>query len=326
MIRLGVVLATPPGELAGRASAFEAAGVESLWIGEYFQSGAVRSAIVASATRRVTVGTHVLQAFAQSPLSIALMAQDLQDLSSGRFVLGLGSQLPAANLAWHGVDVPRPLSRLRGVIEALRTLFAAPVTERVRFEASGVQFQVPGFRPDRQQPPPPVFVGGAGMGSVQLAAEVADGLLGHLFWTLEHLAINVVPLLRGSGDTRPVSVARLAAPATVPSSTADAARRLAHYAATGAYSSILDSAGIVVDQPAVLHDLRTRNTDSLVARTERLREAFSVTTPERLVSELAAAERAGASELVLVLPADVPPARVRDYDNALLTMITAAAR
>jgi alkanesulfonate monooxygenase SsuD/methylene tetrahydromethanopterin reductase-like flavin-dependent oxidoreductase (luciferase family) len=58
--------------------------------------------VLGAATTGPIVGTHVLQAFARSPLATALAAADLQEFSGGRFVLGLGSQFPAANRRWHG--------------------------------------------------------------------------------------------------------------------------------------------------------------------------------------------------------------------------------
>ena len=94
---IGVTVQSPMQSLAGLARRLERAGVDSLWTGDYFQSGLVRAAVLGAATSGALIGTHVLQAFARSPLATALAAQDLQELIAGRFVLGLGGQFPVAN-------------------------------------------------------------------------------------------------------------------------------------------------------------------------------------------------------------------------------------
>src|SRR5579863_6913688 len=91
-VAVGVTVQGPMRSLAGLAYRLEQAGVDSLWTGDYFQAGLVRAAVLGAATSRALVGTHVLQAFARSPLATALAAQDLQELTGGRFILGLGSQ------------------------------------------------------------------------------------------------------------------------------------------------------------------------------------------------------------------------------------------
>ncbi len=297
---VGVTLMSAPGQLAYIASAFEEAGVASLWVGEYFHSALVRASVVAGATNRVTVGTHVLQAFARSPLATALAAQDLQELASGRFVLGIGSQVPAANRKWHGVDTPRPVELLEEYVTALRALLDAPSDQTVRFTGATWSYRVPPFRPAGRHSPPPIHIGGAGARTVRAAARVADGLLGHLLWTSEHVRDVVRPVF---GQRGPVTVARMAAPASVPGGEVDTARRLAHYAVTPAYQSVLADQGFELDRAELLAAVREGLDDRLVALTTGLRERFCVTGPEDLRTQLRAAGDAGVAAVLLFVPA-----------------------
>jgi alkanesulfonate monooxygenase SsuD/methylene tetrahydromethanopterin reductase-like flavin-dependent oxidoreductase (luciferase family) len=240
--RIGVTLMSPPDNLSRAARAFEHAGVDSLWLGEYFHAALVRAAVVGTATSRPTVGTHVLQAFARSPLATALAAGDLQELTRGRFVLGVGSQVRAANRRWHGVDTPEPVAMLEEYVNAVRVLLGTPFGEASRFDGHHVHFDVPPLLPDRRYPSPPVYVGGAGRRTVAAAASVADGLLGHLLWTPEHVDRDVRAALSDrAARSFPVTIARLAAPSTVSGWEVDAARTLGHYATTREYQALARS-------------------------------------------------------------------------------------
>ena len=211
---IGVTIQGPMPSLAGIAGRLERAGVDSVWTGDYFQSGLVRAAVLGAATSRALVGTHVLQAFARSPLATALAAQDLQELTGGRFVLGLGSQFPVANRRWHGITVERPVAALREYVAAVRALLAAPADESVRFDGEQFRYRVPPFRGTTTWPPPPVWIGGAGPATVQLAADVADGLAGHLLWTYSYVRDEGRPVVQAR--PLPVTVPRLVGSRTVP--------------------------------------------------------------------------------------------------------------
>jgi len=323
MTGIGVVLMTPPDRLAASAAVFEDAGVDSLWLGEYFQSAIARAAVVASTTRRVRVGTSVLQAFARSPLTTALAADDLQEMAGGRFVLGLGSQLRSVNRAWHGVATPQPLTMLGEVVAAIRAIWAAPETERVRFDGRHIHLDVPGFRPPRSQPHPPIYAGGAGSGTIGAASDFADGMLGHLFWSLDVAGQAVERFARSPRGARPVTVSRIAAPVAVEGSRADAARRLAHYVTTPAYAPVLERSGLAVDRDQVLDAIRHGDERRIASLVEPLHETCTITTSDELRSSLAEAENRGIAELILFLPYDAASTgHIDAYEIALADIVT----
>ena len=81
---------------AGReACRLEEAGYDGIWAAETSHDPFLTVTLAAAATRRVDVGTGIAVAFARNPMSLATLGHDLQVLSEGRFILGLGSQVQA---------------------------------------------------------------------------------------------------------------------------------------------------------------------------------------------------------------------------------------
>jgi alkanesulfonate monooxygenase SsuD/methylene tetrahydromethanopterin reductase-like flavin-dependent oxidoreductase (luciferase family) len=315
---VSVTLMGPAASLGRTAARFESTGVDRLWTGDYFQSGLVRAAIIAAATTRVAVGTHVLQAFARSPLATALAAQELQSLSGGRYVLGLGSQLPAANRRWHGVEIATPVAALRDYVAALRTLFTTPGA--CDFNGTHFAFRVPPFRGPADEPPPPFWIGGAGPATVRLAAEVADGVAGHLLWTYAHVRDHVAP----HTGALPVTVTRLVAVHTVTGWRADLIRRVAHYLVTPAYHQLLARQGIVFDRDELLRAVRTGDAEAMAATVEPYLAQWCIWDAAGLQRHRAEAAAHGVAELVLFVPSDPgEPARTSAYEGELADLLSA---
>ena len=94
--------------LADFARAAERSGIARLWAPELYRSATVPLAVAAAATERIELGTGIALAFTRSPMVTALEALDLDELSGGRFVLGLGAGVRRLNQAWHaGPTTPR---------------------------------------------------------------------------------------------------------------------------------------------------------------------------------------------------------------------------
>jgi alkanesulfonate monooxygenase SsuD/methylene tetrahydromethanopterin reductase-like flavin-dependent oxidoreductase (luciferase family) len=319
VVAVSVTLLGPPASLGSSARAFERAGVDGLWAGDYFQSGLVRATAIVAATERVRVGTHVLQAFARSPLATALAARELAGLSAGRFVLGLGSQVPAANRRWHGVEIERPVAGLGDYIAAVRALLDTPGDRPSHYEGSHFSFDVPGFRPVSELLPVPLWVGAASPASVRLAAGVADGLAGHLLWSYRHVQQKVRP---AAGEL-PLSVARVAAARTVPTWRADLVRTLAHYLVTPAYGPMLAQQGVQLDRDALLDAVRSGDADACHALVAPYLPWFTVTDPDELAHHVTAAGANGVDEVVLVAPSDpANPPRTERHERELVQLIS----
>src|SRR5438874_7181236 len=108
---LGVTLPSRTGSLkavAGYARQAEDAGFASCWTYEIFRSPLMMLAGAAMTTEQITLGTGITSAFSRSPFVAANAAADLDDLSGGRLVFGLGTGAPEAMRAFHGTDARKP--------------------------------------------------------------------------------------------------------------------------------------------------------------------------------------------------------------------------
>jgi 5,10-methylenetetrahydromethanopterin reductase len=187
---------SPDGE-AGLAATAERLGYSDVWNGE--ESGAdgvVTMAAAAIATSRVGLGTGILNVYSRSPMLLAMAAASLQELSGGRFCLGLGTSSRRMVEDWHGMSFDHPLARMRGVVDVVRRLLAG---ERVDREGDTR------IRKARLAAPPsvpvPIYLAALGPAMLRLAGEIADGVVlnlmpvGDLEWMLAevHAGMDKAP-------------------------------------------------------------------------------------------------------------------------------------
>ena len=186
-------------ELGVRA---EQAGFDSVFSVEFFNQHAfpVLGAL-AQATRRVRLGTGIASAFTRSPLLHATAAMDLDELSGGRMVLGLGSGTSRMNEEWFGVPFSRPAARMRELVELLRAVFAAASGLGFRFEGEFWKLKIPVFtRPGAARPEVPIWVAGVNRGMLRTAGRVADALVGHPIATRRWHRDVTLPTLRAGEE------------------------------------------------------------------------------------------------------------------------------
>src|SRR3954463_4285926 len=126
-------IGTSVADLEAETMRAEAAGVECVWAPELFRSSVTQAAYLAAKTERVDVATGIAWAFTRSPFILAISALDIDEMSGGRFRLGLGAGVKRLNETWHGVEYGRPAPHLRETIEAVRLIMqTAPTGEPIR--------------------------------------------------------------------------------------------------------------------------------------------------------------------------------------------------
>ena len=141
MKRLGLYLGRLPGfdkggfdrrELIECVRAADASGYDSFWMPEAWERDAFTLFTeLAAHTSRIHLGTGIVNVFSRSPALIAMSAATLDEISGGRFRLGLGTSGARVVEDFHGVKFGHPLTRLRETIQIIRLLLAG---ERVDFE------------------------------------------------------------------------------------------------------------------------------------------------------------------------------------------------
>ena len=176
-----------PGRLAtvrGEVERLTAAGVGGVLVPQIF--GPPWATLgAAAACGELELASGIAMAFVRSPLETAMAALDLDRLSSGRFTLGLGSSVRAWNEDRFGVDYDRPVARLRelvGLVRRMVTLDEQPTIGR--FEGEFWNVDLTGIRlPRPVRPSLPITVAPLRSAMIEMAAEVADGILGHPVWS-----------------------------------------------------------------------------------------------------------------------------------------------
>jgi probable F420-dependent oxidoreductase len=173
----------------------EEAGFAAVWTGElYNRSATIPLAVLASATERVRLGSNIAYGVGRTPLVWAAEARDLDELSGGRLILGLGNGTPGMMENWHGVSGAAPAARMEELVTVLRKLWLlheGPVDHDGRF------YRVH-LRPTADTPPPiqdrlPIWTAGVNSRMVRVAGKVADGLVGHPMLTTAYLDEVVRP-------------------------------------------------------------------------------------------------------------------------------------
>ena len=151
----------------------EQLGYDRVWMPETWGRDAVTTlAAIAERTDEIGIGTSIANVYSRSPALLGQTAATLQELSDGRFRLGLGPSGPILIAGWHGVDFDRPLRRTREYVEIVRNVLAGEP-----LEYDGEVFQLSGFRLRSSAPAvtPPLDVAGMGPKSVELAGRFGDG-------------------------------------------------------------------------------------------------------------------------------------------------------
>ena len=166
------------------AIAAEQMGVASLWVPEVWGYDALTGlAFLAAKTTTIGLGTFVVQLGSRSPALLATSALSMQELSGGRFVLGVGTSGPGVMEGWHGVRFRKPVQTTRETIEIIRT-----VSRGERLEHAGEIYPLPlpdsdgnALRPMVRPDHVPVYVAAMGPRNLRLTGEMADGWLGNAF-------------------------------------------------------------------------------------------------------------------------------------------------
>jgi len=129
-------------------------------------------AALAAAAPRVQLGTAVAPIYHRSPASMAQTAATLDDLSGGRFRLGLGTGHRVTMSSWHGQQIGKPLEEMREYVSVIRALLAGEMAPNGSRWSSTFAFA--GFTPRRDVP---IYLAGLTAGMIRLAGEIADGIV-----------------------------------------------------------------------------------------------------------------------------------------------------
>jgi probable F420-dependent oxidoreductase len=191
------IMAGPLAGVGAAARAAEELGFDGLWTAEATHDPFLPLAIAAEHTREIELGTAIAVAFPRSPMVLAQIAWDLQKLSGGRFILGLGTQVKGHNERRFGVRWEHPGPKLREMILCMRAIWDCWQNgTRPDFRGRFYTFTLvtPFFNPGPiEHPRIPVYIAGVNDYMCRLAGELCDGFHIHPLHSVEYLREFVLP-------------------------------------------------------------------------------------------------------------------------------------
>ena len=247
-----------PDGIAAQAVKAEESGYDGVWSAETNHDPFLPIAVGAAATEKLEFGTGIAVAFARNPMTLAVLANDLQLLTKGRFMLGMGSQIKPHITKRFSMPWSHPAPRMRELILAIRAIWKTwetgePLAFRGEFYTHTLMtpFFNPGPNPHGN---PKILLAAVGELMTEVAGEVGDGFLVHGFSTERYLREVSLPALeRGAakaGKTRrdlTVSYPGFVVTGPDEKSMAAAAKgvreQIAFYGSTPAYRPVLELHG-----------------------------------------------------------------------------------
>jgi probable F420-dependent oxidoreductase len=249
----------------------EAAGAEVVWAPEMHRSATVTAAAMAAGTSTIGVGTAIALAFTRSPMVTALEAMDLDEMSQGRFVLGLGTGVQRVNEDWHNATWGKPVAHLRETVNVIRTFIAQCTTgEPMEVDGEWEHLRVKGYQRSyhRERAEIPIYLAGVGPVMLKLAGEIAEGWISHELCSPAFVNGQVMPniaegLERGSRSRSDIELVVSACAAV--DSDREKARRLAagvvgFYSTVRTYSDFFSFHGFADQQQAIIDEFRAGGT------------------------------------------------------------------
>ena len=306
------------------AAIAERSGFASAWTAEFYdRSASVSLAAMAAATSRIRLGSAIMYAFARTPLLTVAEARDLDELTRGRFVLGVGTGTRQQVAAWHGLEADHLAPRLEELVPLLCRLWRF---REGQFSHQGRFYRL-SLRPTLEVRAPvradlEVWVAGVNARVVEAAGRVGDGLVGHPLFTPEYVAEVVRPaLVRGAE----LAGRRLAVPVAgylicavadrAEQARHDAASQVAFSAVVRAFDPIQRFHGFDREVAEIREAFRAGDKGRMTALvTERMLETFAVYGTPNEATQRYESRFAGVYEQPLLLfPCmGVEPGRLRE--------------
>ena len=161
----------------------EESGYDSVWVAEAYGSDAATTAAwILAQTKKIKVGTAIMQVPARSPAMTAMTAMSLAQMSDGRFILGLGASGPQVVEGWHATGYANPLGRMRECIEVVRLIMDREGPVSYKGDIYQMPYTGPGSvglgKPLKSilgETQVPIYTASFTPGGFRLSGELADG-------------------------------------------------------------------------------------------------------------------------------------------------------
>lgn len=273
------------------AAAADAAGVDTVWTSElYNRSVTIPLAAMAVGTQRTKIGAAIAYGVGRSPMTLAAEARDLDELSHGRFVLGIGNGTRTMIRDWHGQDPESPALRIEELVPLIRAIWNVheqPVDHEGRFYR--MRFSPIGERPPIQRDIP-IVTAGVNARMCESAGRVADGIVAHPICSVKYLSEVVEAAVvkgaehagRDAADVEIGSMVICVVHEDIEQARREAASQISFYGSVKTYDAAFSVNGFGAEAEAIRGAFRARDEDAMrAAVTDEVVDAMAVcgTTP-----------------------------------------------
>ena len=286
-VRYGMPVGGPLQAIGPLARAIEERGFDSVWTTETTSNPFIQAALAAGATSRVRVGTGIALAFPRAPGITAMAAADVDELSGGRFALGLGTQVKRVNEQRFSTPFEHPAPKMKEYAQAVRAFWGGYFGEEPRFQG---RFYTVTMAPWPRMPPPvrrevPIFFAAVNAGMLRVAGEVADGVIGHPLTSPRYVREVVLPAIahgaaragRAAGEVELVQTVLVSISDDRDLARREVAQQIGFYATTRTYEPILALHGFEAVAPELRRAYADRDMDRLAALvTEDMAETYAL--------------------------------------------------
>jgi probable F420-dependent oxidoreductase len=247
----------------------EQKGFSGLWFGETtLRDASVLTTIAACSTRKIQLGTAIVNVFTRTPSQLALLGATLNEFSEGRFTLGLGVSTAAIIETWHGQKFRMPITRLEETVKLLRQYYSGE-----KFSYQG-EYSSPMNAKLKTKNPPKIALAALNDLMIKKAAELGDRVILNLYPTsrIKH-AVSLIDEACGEvgGRNRPtLSVMIYAYVLGDDEKGLDAAKDLvSFYASAPAYSALFASLGFASEAKAMMNAWKAKDRESVKRNVSR---------------------------------------------------------
>ena len=309
----------PAADFVAAAKEAEARGYHTAWTGEASGADAVTlSTLVLGATERLRMATGVLPIQTRTPVILGMTAATLNHAAPGRFILGLGLSSRVIVEQWHGLRFVPSLEQMREAVTIIRAVASG---ERVNFE--GKFYRVKNFRMTAPPPTPPprVVLAALGPEMLELAGEIADGVL--MNWippeaipaSLTHLEAGARRAGRSLADFQIGAFVRVCVTDDPEGARQHLARDIMGYVTVDVYASFFRTAGFAPEVDAATSAWKAGDRGGAVKQiSSRFLDGLGVVGDETFCRKrLAEFSRSG-----LAMPVVVPFTHEKDVRASLL--------
>ncbi len=287
--------------VADLSSQAEMKGFDGLWFGETtLRDASVTATIAACATKKIALGTSIVNVFTRSPSQLALMGATINEYSGGRFTLGLGVSTAAIVESWHGQPFQEPMERIDETVKLLRQYFSGE-----RFSHQGA-FSSPVNARLRTKPAPKIALAALNDQMIKKAAFLADRVILNLYppARIKHAIALLEKGWKESGrqDRPTLSVMLYSYVLGDDERGLDAAKELvSFYASAPAYSKLFESLGFRSQAQAMIEAWKTKDKDSVkrIVSREMIDQMVLLGTVQDLRERVALYHEAGVDDVFI---------------------------